>query len=112
MKNTISKLTGLALLSVLAFTTSCSDDDDKGGTNNNSSVVLEQDNLKGELNEGTVVLESGKTYLLTGRLLVNDGATLRIEPGAAIEATDVTSSTPEIRYMPEAQAGKLTVHRP
>lgn len=109
MKNTISKLTGLALLSVLAFTTSCSDDDDKGGTNNNSSFVLEQDNLKGEINEGTVVLESGKTYLLTGRLLVNDGATLRIEAGAVIEATDVTSSTPEIRYIAVAQGGKINV---
>ena len=108
MKNTISKLTGLALLSVLAFTASCSDDDDKGGTNN-STFVLEQDNLKGEINEGTVVLESGKTYLLTGKLLVNDGATLRIEAGAKIEATDVTSSTPEIRYIAVAQGGKINV---
>lgn len=108
MKNSISKLTGLALLSVLAFTTSCSDDDDKGGKSD-STFTLTQDNLKGEINDGTVVLEGGKTYLLTGKLQVNDGATLRIEAGAKIEATDVTSSTPEIRYIAVAQGGKINV---
>ena len=108
MKNTISKLAGLALLFVLVCTTSCSNDDDKGGTNN-SSFVLEQDNLKGEINNGTVVLESGKTYLLTGKLQVNDGATLRIEAGVRIEATDVTASTPEIRYIAVAQGGKIEI---
>ncbi|MDY0088978.1 MAG: hypothetical protein RBR78_01285 [Flavobacteriaceae bacterium] len=107
MKNSISKLTGLAMLSVLAFTTSCSSDDDNGG--NTSTFVLDQNNLKGEINDGTVVLEGGKTYLLTGKLQVNDGATLRIEAGAKIEATDVTSSTPEIRYIAVAQGGKINV---
>lgn len=107
MKNSISKLTGLAMLSVLAFTTSCSSDDDNGG--NTSTFVLDQNNLKGEINDGTVVLEGGKTYLLTGKLQVNDGATLRIEAGAKIEATDVESSTPEIRYIAVAQGGKINV---
>lgn len=109
MKNSISKLTGLALLSVLAFTTSCSSDDEGSGGKHTSTFVVEQDNLKGTITDGNAILEAGKTYKLTGKLQVNDGASLTIEAGARIEATDVTSSTPEIRYIAVSQGGKIFV---
>src|SRR5690554_1494960 len=109
MKNSISKLTGLALLSVLAFTTSCSSDDDSNGDSHTSTFEVIQDNLKGTITDGNAILEAGKTYKLTGKLQVNDGASLTIEAGARIEATDVTSSTPEIRYIAVAQGGKINV---
>lgn len=109
MKNSISKLTGLALLSVLAFTTSCSSDDEGSGGKHTSTFVVEQDNLKGTITDGNTILEAGKTYKLTGKLQVNDGASLTIEAGARIEATNVTSSTPEIRYIAVAQGGKIFV---
>lgn len=109
MKNSISKLTGLALLSVLAFTTSCSSDDDSNGGGHTSTFEVIQDNLKGTITDGNAILEAGKTYKLTGKLLVDEGASLTIEAGARIEATDVTSSTPEIRYIAVAQGGKIFV---
>src|SRR5690554_586477 len=109
MKNSISKLTGLALLSVLAFTTSCSSDDDSNGGSHTSTFEVIQDNLKGTITDGNAILEAGKTYKLTGKLQVNDGASLTIEAGARIEATDVESSTPEIRYIAVAQGGKINV---
>ncbi|MFA5555836.1 MAG: hypothetical protein WCY06_04150 [Flavobacteriaceae bacterium] len=109
MKNSISKLTGLALLSVLAFTTSCSSDDDSNGGSHTSTFEVIQDNLKGTITDGNAILEAGKTYKLTGKLQVNDGASLTIEAGARIEATDVTSSTPEIRYIAVSQGGKIFV---
>ena len=108
MKKLISKIMALALLSVGLFTASCSSDDDKGGNPDNGDFVVVRENLKGEINNGNVVLESG-TYKLTGKLLVNNGAKLTIKPGVRIEATDVSTSSPEIRYIAVAQGGQIFV---
>lgn len=95
----------LAFLSVGLFTTSCSSDDDKGGTP--STFVLNRDDFKGDINDGTVTLESG-TYNLTGRLVVKDGAKLIIKAGVTIEASSsVTDGI--IRYIAVAQGGEIHV---
>lgn len=51
-----------------------------------SSFVLNQEDLKGTITDGTVTLQRGLTYKLTGALFVKSGATLKIEEGATIEA--------------------------
>ena len=104
------KLMGLALLSTMAILTSSCSDDDGGGNNNTSSFVLVQSNLKGNINDGEVILESGKTYTLTGKLQVNNNAKLTIQAGAIIKATAVSSSSPELRYIAVAQGGQIFVN--
>lgn len=97
----------LAFLSVGLFTTSCSEDDDnKGGSN--STFVLNRDDLRGEINDGEVVLENG-TYKLTGKLQVNNGAKLTIKSGVIIEATEPNDSNPAIRYIAVGQGGQIFV---
>lgn len=96
----------LAFLSVGLFTTSCSSDDDKnGGTP--STFVLNRDDFKGDINDGTVTLESG-TYNLTGRLLVKDGAKLVVKAGVTIEASS-SATDGIIRYIAVAQGGQIDV---
>jgi hypothetical protein len=51
-----------------------------------TSFVLNQADLKGTIADGTVTLQRGLTYKLTGALFVKSGATLKIEEGATIEA--------------------------
>jgi len=59
-----------------------------------SSFVLDQNNLKGTISDGTVTLQSGKKYLLTGPLTVKAGATLKLEAGTIVEAqTDLGATT-------------------
>ncbi len=108
MKESISKIMALALLSVGLFSTSCSSDDDKGGSPDNTDFVVVRENLKGEINNGNVILESG-IYKLTGKLQVNNGAKLTIKPGVRIEATEVSTLSPEIRYIAVAQGGQIFV---
>lgn len=106
MKKSISKIMALAFLSVGLFTTSCSSDDDKnGGTP--STFVLNRDDFKGDINDGTVTLESG-TYNLTGRLLVKDGAKLVVKAGVTIEASS-SATDGIIRYIAVAQGGQIDV---
>lgn len=122
---TISKILGLVLFSALTFT-SCSDDDNGGGNNGgdpvdtsdlvggttnggNSTFTATRNNLLGEINDGEVILDEG-TYKLTGRLVVNDGATLTIKEGVTIEATSVTGGGfGAARYIAVAQGGKINV---
>lgn len=114
MKKSVIKLLTLALLTTVITTTtiSCSSDDDNNNTTENpqSDFVLNRNDLKGEIKSGEVVLESG-TYKLTGKLLVTDGATLRIKPGVIIEATTVADATDyeSVRYISIAQGGKIFV---
>ncbi|WP_068596881.1 hypothetical protein ACF3NR_07030 [Vaginella massiliensis] len=115
MKKSISKLLSVALLlGVITTTTiSCNSDDDAPthvNPENPSDFVVNRNDLKGEITKGEVVLESG-TYRLTGKLIVQSGATLRIKPGVIIEATAPSSSTAyeEVRYISIAQGGKIFV---
>jgi len=111
MKKRVVTLFALATLSVATFTVvSCSDDDNKTNTEvtTPSTFVLNRDNLKGEINDGDVVLESG-TYKLTGKLVVKSGAKLIIKAGVTIEATTPTNSDADIRYIAISQGGKIDV---
>lgn len=96
----------LAFLSVGLFTTSCSSDDNTGSTPS-STFVLNRDDFKGDINDGTVTLESG-TYNLTGRLLVKDGAKLIIKAGVTVEASS-SATDGIIRYIAVAQGGEIQV---
>lgn len=108
MKKLVKNLLGIALLSTAIFTTSCSDDN-SSSNDNPSSFVLVQNDLKGDINDGEVILQSGLTYKLTGKLVVNNGAILTIEEGAIIEATTPTETSPAIRYIAVAQGGQIFV---
>lgn len=108
MKKTISTILGLAALSLVTLTTSCSSDSDSN-TGGNSTFVLTRDNLQGEINDGEVILESG-TYKLTGKLVVKNSAKLTIKPGVIIEATTVAKDQlAAVRYIAVAQGGQIDV---
>lgn len=104
MKKQISRILATAILSASLFMTSCSDDENNS---NKSTFVLDRENLKGEINDGTVILESG-TYKLTGKLIVKETAKLVIKPGVTIEATDATTDG-VVRYIAIAQGGEIDV---
>ncbi len=72
MKKTILKTLVMPLVMLGLISTSCSSDDNTND-NTNSSFVLDRENLNGEINQGTVILENG-TYKLTGALVVKVGA--------------------------------------
>ena len=77
------KLYSLAFLAGLTLFTACSDDEetpDVPGGNEEETIVLE-----GSITED-VILERGKTYELSGAYMVEEGATLNIEPGVKIVA--------------------------
>jgi len=106
MKKRFLTLFALATLSVATTTVvSCSDDDNKTSAPV-SSFILERDNLKGDIRDGEVVLESG-TYKLTGVLIVRANAKLTIKPGVIIEATQPTDNV--IRYIAVEQDGDIDV---
>jgi hypothetical protein len=74
---------------MLIALTSCKKDD----TTPASTFVLDANDLKGDILDGTVTLKSGTTYKLTGALTVKLGATLTIEPGTIIEAQTALGAT-------------------
>ncbi|PVH24356.1 hypothetical protein [Sphingobacterium corticibacter] len=82
--------------------------DSDNNTERPSSFTLNREDLRGTITDGEVVLSSG-TYKLTGKLEVSNGATLTIEPGVIIEATDVTTAQQEIRYIAVGQGAKINV---
>jgi len=112
MKKTISTIFGLAALSLVTLTTSCSSDNDNNDDTNpggGSTFVLDRNNLQGEINDGEVILESG-TYKLTGKLIVKSTAKLTIKPGVIIEATKLDATKIEsIRYIAISQGAKIDV---
>lgn len=118
MKKSISKIFGLAILSLAMVATSCSSDDNGGNTGGNdddnpgggsSSFVVNREDLKGDINDGIVTLESG-TYKLTGKLIVKNTAKLVIKPGVTIEATALPEGQfANVRYIAVAQGGLIDV---
>jgi hypothetical protein len=101
MKKSFLNLFGILALSASFFTSCSSDSTDTPS----STFVVDPNNFTGIINDGEVVLSSGTTYKLTGKLQVNDGATLTIPAGTKIEGTGGTAS-----YIAIAQGGKLNVN--
>ncbi len=101
MKNSILKFFGIIAISA-SFLTSCSSDD-----NNSPSSTFEVNPLdfKGQINDGEVILNAGTVYKLTGRLQVNNGATLTIPAGTIIEGVGGTAS-----FIAVAQGGKININ--
>ncbi|MDO5607842.1 MAG: hypothetical protein Q4G08_05230 [Capnocytophaga sp.] len=107
MRKQMKTLFGLTAMSLVLFTTSCSDNN--GGDDNTSTFVLVQDDLRGEIKDGEVTLRAGETYKLTGALIVSDKATLTIEEGVTIEATKITEARKDVRYIAVGQGGTINV---
>lgn len=101
MKKSFLNLFGILALSASFFTSCSSDSTDTPS----STFVVDPNNFAGIISDGEVVLSSGTTYKLTGKLQVNDGATLTIPAGTKIEGTGGTAS-----YIAIAQGGKLNVN--
>ena len=76
------KLFSLAFLAGLTLFTACSDDET---TNNGGDEPGAETTLSGSITED-VTLTSGTTYRLSGQYIVEEGATLTIEPGVQIVA--------------------------
>ncbi|WP_166924627.1 hypothetical protein [Flavobacterium poyangense] len=91
MKKTFLAMTALFGLAL----TSCSSDDNNNNNNSGdkSTFVLKVDDLKGNINDGTVTLDPTKTYTLTGGLVVKGGATLVIPAGTVIKSSATAEST-------------------
>jgi hypothetical protein len=101
MKNSILNFFGIIAISA-SFLTSCSSDD-----NNSPSSTFEVNPLdfKGQINDGEVILNASTVYKLTGRLQVNNGATLTIPAGTIIEGVGGTAS-----FIAVAQGGKININ--
>jgi hypothetical protein len=102
MKKSILQLFGILTLSA-TLVTSCSTDNNN--TDSSSAFVVNPADFKGTITEGEVVLVSGTTYKLSGKIQVNDGATLTIPAGTRIEGIAGTAS-----YIAVAQGGKINVN--
>jgi hypothetical protein len=101
MKKTILKLTGLIVLAVGMLVSCTSSDDDTPS----STFIVDANNFQGTINDGEVILNGGTVYKLTGKIQVNDGASLTIPAGTVIEGVGGTAS-----YIAVAQGGKLNVN--
>lgn len=95
-KNKTMKKSILLSLSIAlqAFTfTSCGSDDNEINVGSNTSFKVVEDDLKGDIEEGTVTLDGTKTYTLTGALIVKSGAVLNIPAGTTIKSSATAEST-------------------
>lgn len=101
MKKSILKVTGLVILALGMFVSCTSDDEDTPS----SSFVVDANNFQGTINDGEVILNSALVYKLTGKIQVNNGATLTIPAGTVIEGVGGTAS-----YIAVAQGGKINVN--
>lgn len=106
MKMTFRWLMGIAILPLAGVMLSCNDKEDPAPDPGGRFEVI-RDNLKGEITEGEVVLDSG-TYKLTGKLIVKAGAKLTIKAGVRVEAT-ATEEMAAVRYIGVAQGAQIDV---
>lgn len=104
MKKTFRWMMGVTALVGAVVVTSCSKDDPEPDTDDKKEFVVNRDDLKGEITEGEVVLESG-TYKLTGALVVKEGAKLVIKPGVVVEAKDID----QVRYIGVSRGAQIDV---
>lgn len=105
MKKTTLKLFMLLAINASLITSCTNDNSETKETKPASSYVVNANDLKGTIADGEVTLVAGTAYKLTGKLQINDGATLTIPAGTTIEATGGTAS-----YIAVTQGGKLNVN--
>lgn len=88
---------------ILTLSTACSSSND---TMDKTNPIPENSNeLKGTYKKGQVLeLDGSKTYKLSEKLIIEDGATLKIPAGTTIIGTGGTSS-----YIAIAQGGKIYI---
>ena len=79
------KLFSLAFLAGMTLFTACSDDETTNNGGNGGDEPGAETTLSGSITED-VTLTSGTTYRLSGQYIVEEGATLTIEPGVQIVA--------------------------
>lgn len=97
----------LSMMAVMALCfTGCGEDDDDEVVN---QFVVVADDLKGEIPSGDKITLEAKTYKLTGALVVKEGAELNIPAGAIIEATAVSNSAPNVRYIAVERGAKINI---
>src|SRR5690606_13927166 len=82
----LSSLAVLSLMAVSALFVSCSSDDDNGGGGDgdgdgDASTIIVSENITSQ----DEVWETGKTYVLAGRIAVVSGAKLTIQPGVVVK---------------------------
>jgi hypothetical protein len=96
----IFKIFGLLAISG-AMITACGSDDET----ENNTVTIDPNKFEGTFNTGEIILDASKTYKLTGKVIINAGASLTIPAGTKIEGTAGTAS-----YIVIAQGGKIFVN--
>lgn len=81
----LSSLTVLSLMAVSALFVSCSGDDDNGGGDGDGDPQEENTIIVNENITTPTIWETGKTYVLAGRIAVTSGASLTIQPGVVVK---------------------------
>lgn len=80
----LNSLVVLAIIAVSAIVTSCSSEDDGSGSGGeepqDETTIVVSENIT-----SATTWETGKTYVLTGRIAVESGTTLTIQPGVVIK---------------------------
>jgi len=110
MKKTFLKAALLSLTTIATFTiTSCSNDDNRDGNDNgnggNPSATINPADFKGSIASGTTVtLDPSETYQLTGKLVVEEGASLIIPAGTQVVAAEGST------YLIVDRGGKIFIN--
>ena len=104
MKKSTVKLFGILTLAAGLITSCSSSDNPTPTTPPSSTFTADANNFQGTINDGSVTLDATKVYKLTGKIQVNNGATLTIPAGTIIQGTGGTQA-----YIAIAQGGKLNV---
>lgn len=98
---------GLSIALIAVALVSCSSNDDNKGEdgNNGKTPGIEGTNLGGELKKGDALkLEANKTYKLTKKLIIGDGAKFTVPEGVKIIGEGGTSA-----YIAVAQGGQIFI---
>jgi hypothetical protein len=98
----------LAMLAIsMAVFTSCEGNDDEKKNTFEANAA----NFQGEIPAGDdIVLDPSKKYMLTGKLVVKNGAKLTIPAGTVIEATATTQTDIQVRYIAVERGAKIFVN--
>jgi hypothetical protein len=93
MKKSTLKLFGILTLATGLIASCSSDENPTPSTppSSSSSFTADANNFQGTINDGQVWTQT-KTYKLTGKIQVNNGATLTIPAGTRIESSGGTAS--------------------